>query len=67
MSPITENGAFHLPRNSCCYYAAAASRYCYVSSSSMEAEGSSGGLRGAGWSSPEDLEDGCRKSIEHGD
>ncbi len=35
MSPITENGAFRLPRSSCSYRAAAASRYCYVPGSSM--------------------------------
>ena len=67
MSPVAQNGACRLPRNSCCYYTAATSRYWYACSNSMEAQGSSGGLRGAGWSTRENLENGCRKGIELGD
>src|SRR5215203_3091119 len=52
MSPVAEDGAFRLPRNSWYYYTAAASRYCYRFGSSIEAEGSSGVLRGDDGRSP---------------
>jgi hypothetical protein len=67
MSPVAEDGAFPLPRNSWYYHTAAASRCCYRCGSSIEAEGPSGVLRGARWSKPDDLEDGCRKGTEHCD